>query len=159
MGLRIKLAEKKLKLDEIDRKILNLLQEDARRSFKDMAQRAGVSEATVFVRVRKLVKNGVIKAFKAILDPAIVGKGTLAFIMVKANPSEYTNVLQKLKDMRDVYEIYDVTGPNYAILKVRTESPERLAELIDQVGAIRGVESTETSMVLRNVKEELSLKL
>jgi DNA-binding Lrp family transcriptional regulator len=61
--------------------------------------------------------------------------------------------------MKDVYEIYDVTGPNYAILKVRTESPERLAELIDQVGAIKGVESTETSMVLRNVKEDLSLKL
>ena len=147
------------KIDETDKKILSLLQEDARRSFKDMAQRVGVSEATVFVRVKKLAKAGVIMAFKAILDPAIVGKGTLAFIMVRANPGEYSDVLQKLKGMRDVYEIYDVTGPNYAILKVRTGNPEELAKLIDQIGAVKGIESTETAMVLRNVKEDLSLKL
>jgi Lrp/AsnC family transcriptional regulator for asnA, asnC and gidA len=152
-----KLAQ--IKIDDTDRKILNLLQEDARRSFKDMAQRVGVSEATVFVRVRKLTRAGVITAFKAVLDPAIVGKGTLAFIMMKANPSEYTGVLQKLKELKDVYEIYDVTGPNYAILKVRTENPEKLAELIDQIGTIKGIESTETSMVLRNIKEDLALKL
>jgi DNA-binding Lrp family transcriptional regulator len=149
----------KIKIDETDRKILNLLQEDARRSFKDMAQRVGVSEATVFVRVRKLTKAGVVKSFKAILEPIIVGKGTIAFIMVKAAPNEYPNVLQELKKIKDIYEIYDVTGPSYAILKVRTENPERLAELIDQIGAIRGIESTETSMVLRNVKEDLSLAL
>ena len=53
------------KLDEVDNKILRLLQEDARRSFKDMAGRVNVSEATVFVRVKKLLKNGVIRAFRA----------------------------------------------------------------------------------------------
>ena len=61
-----------LELDDVDRHILNMLQDDARRSFKDIAKKKDVSEATVFFRVRKLVKNGVIKSFRAIVDPKSV---------------------------------------------------------------------------------------
>jgi|YelNatPaOPRAMG01_1025707.scaffolds.fasta_scaffold09024_2 Lrp/AsnC family transcriptional regulator for asnA, asnC and gidA len=146
-------------LDEVDRKILMLLQEDARRSFKDMAGRVGISEATVFVRVKKLVKSGVIKAFRADLDPKAVGKATVALVLLKAEPSLYNEALQELARMEDVYEIYDVTGPYYAILKVRTSSPEELASAIDRIGAVRGVLSTETAMVLRAIKEEKMLKV
>jgi len=148
-----------VKLDETDRSILNMLQEDARRSFKEMSKKVGVSEATVFVRVRKLVKEGVIKSFRATINPTLVGKGTLAFVLLRANPSEYAEALERLSEMDDVYEIYDITGPNYAILKVRMESPEKLAGLIDRIGAIKGVISTETAMALRIVKEEPVIKL
>ncbi|WP_455367490.1 Lrp/AsnC family transcriptional regulator [[Eubacterium] cellulosolvens] len=148
-----------MKLDETDKTIINMLQEDARRSFKDMAKKVGVSEATVFVRVKKLVKAGIIKSFHAIIDPAMVGRGTLAFILLRANPAEYAEALKKLALMPDIYEIYDVTGPNYAILKVRIESPQRLAELIDRIGVIKGVISTETAMVLRTMKENSFINL
>ncbi len=148
-----------MKLDETDRSILNMLQEDARRSFKEMSKKVGVSEATVFVRVRKLVKEGVIKSFRATINPTLVGKGTLAFVLLRANPSEYAEALERLSEMDDVYEIYDITGPNDAILKVPTESPEKLAGLIDRIGAIKGVISTETAMALRIVKEEPVIKL
>jgi len=148
-----------MNLDETDKMILNMLQEDARRSFKDMAKKIGVSEATVFVRVRKLVKAGIIKSFHAILNSNLIGKGTAAFILLRANPNEYAETLKRLTEMDNVYEIYDITGPNYAILKVRTESPEKLAELIDKIGAIKGVISTETAMVLRVMKENPIIKL
>ena len=147
------------RLDNVDRKILALLQEDARRSFKDMASRVGVSEATVFVRVKKLVKNGVVRAFRADLDPKAVGKATIALVLLKADPSLYNEALQELAEIEDVYEIYDVTGPYYAILKIRTGSPEELASVIDRIGAVKGVLSTETAMVLRTVKEEKILKV
>lgn len=147
------------RLDDVDRKILALLQEDARRSFKDMASRVGVSEATVFVRVKKLVKNGVVRAFRADLDPKVVGKATIALVLLKADPSLYNEALQELAEIEDVYEIYDVTGPYYAILKIRTSSPEELASVIDRIGAVKGVLSTETAMVLRTVKEEKILKV
>ena len=148
-----------MKLDGTDRKILNLMQENARRSFKDMAKRVGVSEATIFVRVKKLVNGGVIKAFRAVVDPQVVGKGTLAFVLLKANPNKYDKVLEALSKMEDVYEIYDVTGPHYAILKVRAGSQDELAGIIDKIGSIDGVTSTETDVVLRNVKEDLILHL
>ncbi len=146
-------------LDDVDRKILALLQEDARRSFKDMARRVGVSEATVFVRVKKLVKSGVVRAFRADLDPKAVGKATVALVLLRADPSLYNDALKELSRIGEVYEIYDVTGPYYAILKVRTGSPEELASAIDKIGSVKGVTATETAMALRTVKEEHTLKV
>jgi len=147
-----------LELDDVDRQILNLLQDDARRSFKEIAEEAKVSEATVFVRVKKLMKNSVIKSYKAIVDPKQVGKGTLAFVMLKANPNVYTKVLPTLVDMDEIYEIYDVTGAYYAILKIRTSSTEELATIIDKIGMIEGITGTETTVVLRSIKEEIAIK-
>lgn len=75
-----------VELDEADQKILRELQQDARASFKTIADKAGVSEATVFVRVKKLQEKGVIKGFKAIVDPRAVGKNLTAIVLVRANP-------------------------------------------------------------------------
>lgn len=147
-----------LELDNVDRQILNLLQDDARRSFKDIAKEVKVSEATVFVRVKKLMKNSVIKSYKAIVDPKQVGKGTLAFVMLKANPNVYTKVLPTLVNMNEIYEIFDVTGAYYAILKIRTNSTEELAAIIDKIGMIEGITGTETAVVLRSIKEEIAIK-
>ena len=147
-----------MELDDVDRQILNLLQDNARRSFKEIAEEAKVSEATVFVRVKKLMKNSVIKSYKAIVDPKQVGKGTLAFVMLKANPNVYTKVLPTLVNMDEIYEIYDVTGAYYAILKIRTSSTEELATIIDKIGMIEGITGTETAMVLRSIKEETAIK-
>jgi len=147
-----------LELDDTDRQILNMLQDDARRSFKDIAKEVTVSEATVFVRVRKLLKNGVIRSFKAIVDPKLVGKETLAFVMLKVNPNVYTEVLPILMKMDEIYEIYDVTGAYYAILKIRTRSTEELTAIIDKIGMVEGITGTETAVVLRSIKEELAIK-
>ena len=148
-----------MKIDSTDNKILNMLQEDARRSFKDMAKKIGVSEATIFVRVKKLLDAKVIKRFHAVLDPQLVGKGTMALILLKANPNEYAEALAQLTEIPDIYEIYDITGPSYAILKVRAESSEKLAEIIDRIGSVKGVLSTETAMVLRIIKENSIISL
>ncbi len=147
-----------LELDKTDRHILNLLQDDARRSFKQIANEVNVSEATVFFRVKKLLKNGVIRSFKAIVDPKLIGKETLAFVMLKVNPNVYTKILPILMEMTEIYEIYDVTGAYYAILKIRTKSTEELATIIDKIGMIEGITGTETAVVLRSIKEELSIK-
>ncbi len=147
-----------MELDDTDRQILNRLQDDARRSFKDIAREVNVSEATVFVRVRKLLANKVIKSFKAIVDPGLVGKDTLAFVMLKVNPNIYTKVLPILIGMEEIYEIYDVTGAYYAILKIRTKNTEELATIIDRIGMIEGITGTETAVVLRSIKEESTIK-
>ncbi|HID17003.1 TPA: Lrp/AsnC family transcriptional regulator [Candidatus Bathyarchaeota archaeon] len=136
-----------------------MLQEDARKPFKEMAERAGVSEATIHVRVKRLRREGVIKGFKAIVDPKLVGKATTAFILVKADQRTFSKAMEKVKGMDDVYEVYDVTGSYYAILKVRTKDTEELASLIDKIGSVEGVTATETAVVLRSIKEELTIRL
>ncbi len=147
------------KLDHIDRKILELLQENAKMPYSQIAGQVGISEATVHLRIKKLVSAGVIKRFQAIVDPEKVGKGVTAIIAVVATPQKYSHVLQELEKIEDIYEIYDVTGEYSTILKVRVKSKEELARLIDRVGSIDGVESTKTMYVLRVVKEDHRIRI
>jgi DNA-binding Lrp family transcriptional regulator len=146
-------------LDDVDRKILRRLQEDARISFKEIAKEVGTSEATVFVRVKKLQKSGVIKGFRAILNPTSVGKQLTAFALVKAEPRSYPKMLAQMMGLEDICEIHDVTGAYYSILKMRTTTSEQLAKILDKIGEIEGVAGTETVIVLRTIKEETSVKL
>ena len=149
----------KEKFDTVDRFILNKLQENARRSFKGIADEIGVSEATVFLRVKKLQEKGVIRGFKAILDLEMVGKGTKAIMFLKADPKLYNNVLDELKNMEEVCEIYDVTGAYYTVLKIRAKNNEELSRVLDEIGAISGIITTETSIILKSIREETSIKL
>ena len=147
-------------LDAVDLKILQKLQRDARASFKKIAGEIGVSEATVFVRVKKLQRNGVIKGFKAIVDPKAVGKMLTAIVLVRANPKVYPGMLDAIKKLDEVYEVYDVTGEYYAILKIRTTGTEELSKIIDtEIGLIDGILGTETIIVLRVLKEELGVNV
>jgi len=148
-----------VELDETDRKILRALQEDARASFKNIGKSIGVSEATVFVRVKKLQERGVLRGFKAIVDPQSVGKTLTAIMLIRAQPRSLVGMLDALRRMEEISEIYDVTGQYYSILKIRTNSTEHLSKIIDQIGLIDGVAGTETIIVLRTVKEELGVIL
>lgn len=145
-------------IDAVDRKILEMLQDNARTAFRKIAEEAGVSEATIFIRVRKLREKGVIRRFTALVSPELLGKGLMAFVLVNANPKRLQMVLDALGGMDDVYEVYDVTGTYYAIAKIRTGNREKLAKIIDQIGLIEGVTSTETAIVLRSIKEETRIK-
>lgn len=141
-------------LDETDKAILGFLQDNARTAFRKIAESAGVSEATVHIRVKKLVEKGVIRRFSALVSPEFLGKKLTAFILINSEPKKLHEVLHTLNSMDDVFEVYDVTGTYYAIVKIRTENREKLATIIDEIGLIDGITSTETAIVLRIVKEE-----
>lgn len=145
-------------LDDIDRKILRGLQRDGRSSFKKIGEEAGVSEATVFVRVKKMQEKGIIKSFKAIIEPKSVGK-TLTAIVLVPNPKAFPGMLDALKKFEDIYEIYDVTGEYYSILKIKTGGTDELSKIIDDIGNIDGVAGTETIIVLRTVKEDCGVRV
>ncbi|MEM2375627.1 MAG: Lrp/AsnC family transcriptional regulator [Candidatus Bathyarchaeia archaeon] len=148
-----------MSIDEVDREILRMLQEDARISFRKIAERLNMSEATVFVRVKKLLKKGIIKGFTTIVSPEALGKRMTAFVLISADPKKLQKVLETLSRMKDVYEVYDVTGTYYAIAKVRAEDQTQLARIIDEIGMIDGVTSTETALVLRSIKEEMRISI
>lgn len=144
-------------VDEVDRKIIEMLQDDARVAFRKIAEKVGVSEATVFVRVKKLIENGVIRRFTALVSPELLGKGLTAFVLINADPKRLQHVFEMLAGIEDVYEVYDVTGAYYVIAKIRTSDREKLVKVIDQIGLIEGVTRTETAIVLRSIKEEVRI--
>ncbi len=149
----------KVELDEIDRKLLRILQENAKTPYSRISESLGVSEATVHLRIKKLLKQGVIKGFQAVVDPEKVGKGVLAIIAITATPQKYDCVLEELKKIEEVYEIYDVTGEYYTITKVRVSGRDELAKVLDRIGSIDGVQATRTMYVLRVIKEETKIKI
>jgi len=150
---------RRVTLDAIDKGLLRILQENAKTPYSKISKELGISEATVHLRIRKLVKQGVIKRFQAIVDPEKVGKDVVAIIALTADPRRYEGVLEKLKSMQDVYDIYDVTGEYYTILKVRVGSKDELTRVLDEIGKIEGVESTRTMFVLRVIKEETRIRI
>ena len=145
-------------LDEVDLRILRLLQDDARTPFSRVAKEVGVSEATVHMRVRKLRELGVLRGFQALVDPSSVGKGLTAITLIKADPMKYSEILERLRAIPDVYEVYDVTGEYDAVVKLRSGSREELASLIDDIGRIPGVSATLTMIVLKTIKEETRVR-
>ncbi|MCD6466001.1 Lrp/AsnC family transcriptional regulator [Candidatus Bathyarchaeota archaeon] len=146
------------KIDDIDKEILRMLQDNARVSFRKIAKKLNVSETTIFMRVRKLLRKKVIKRFTAIVSPEMLGKNITAFVLITADPKKLQTVLEMLSKIDDVYEVYDVTGSYYAIVKVRTEDQNKLTKIIDEIGMIDGVMGTETALVLRSIKEETRIK-
>lgn len=148
-----------VELDDLDRVIIINLQNNARTPFSKIAKEAGVSEATIFLRVKRLQQTGVLKAFRAIVSPSKVGKSLTAFILVRADPRKYSEVLNVVRNLEEVTEAYDVTGPYYLILRVDVSNKESLAKVIDLIGGVDGVSSTETAIVLKEVKENVGIKI
>ena len=145
--------------DDLDRIIIKNLQTNARTPFSKIAKEAGVSEATILLRVRRLQQVGIIKSFRAIISPYKVGKSLSAFILVRADPRKYSDVLNVVRNLSEVTEAYDVTGQYYLILRVDVADKESLAKVIDLIGAVEGVSSTETAIVLKEVKENVGIKI
>lgn len=146
-------------LDDLDETILTVLQYDARTSFAELARKLKVSEGTIHMRVKKLREKGVIEGFHARVSPGKMGKGLTAIVSIKAEPSRYSEVLGKIVEMEDAYEVFDMTGEFYAMLKVRAADIENLAKIIDKIGDIEGVTSTRTEVVLKTLKEQHKISI
>jgi Lrp/AsnC family transcriptional regulator for asnA, asnC and gidA len=149
----------KSKIDSRDLEILQTLQNDGRATYSSMARQLKISEAAVYTRINRLIASGYIKKFTAILDENKLNFSIGAFIGLKVSPSKYEAVLKQLALYPEILEIHDVTGDYYALLKVRTKDKESLTNLLDKIGKLDGVISTETKIILRTIKETTSLPL
>jgi len=141
-------------LDDVDRKIIKILQRDSRTPFSRLAKMLNLSESTIHMRVKRLVNEGVIRNFGIDVDLDRIGLNVLALVLIKAEPKKYEEILKKLSESKEIFDIYDVTGEFYALLKVRVKSREELAKVLDYVGKLDGVTSTYTMVVLRTIKEK-----
>jgi len=146
-------------LDEKDLKILEILQDDGRASYSQISRILGMSEAAIYSRIQKLLRLGVIRRFQAILDPDKLGFTLTAFIAVTAHPAKYEDVLKALAEIPEIQEIHDVTGDYYCLVKLRARGKESLAKILDRIGSLDGVASTETRIVLRTIKEDYALPI
>ncbi|GBC86268.1 HTH-type transcriptional regulator LrpC [bacterium HR12] len=135
-------------LDERDLAILAALQEDARATYADIGRRVGLSPSSVHERVRKLEHAGVIRAYRAEVDPHALGLDVTALIAVTPlDPSAPDDLPERVEAFPEVEDCYSVAGEASYVLKVRTRTPERLEDLIRRLREKAGVQ-TRTTVVL-----------
>lgn len=148
-------------LDEIDRQILALLQQDARVANAEIARRVGLAPSAIFQRIRKLEERGVIRGYSARLDARALGFGLTAFVRIQtAAGARAPDVTRQLAAIPEVAEIHRVVGEDCFFLKVRVADTQALEDLLDhRIQPLDPVASTKTTIVLSTGKETLALPL
>ena len=148
-------------IDDLDRQILAILQQDARTPFQEIARSLLVSGGTIHVRVNKLREHGIIKGTKIAIDPILFGYDICAFIGVNLHDAqEHRRVVEQLKAIPEVLEAHFTTGTYALLLKVVAPSTRGLHSfLVDKLQAIGGIQSTETLISLDAcIERELPVK-
>ena len=149
-----------LALDNIDRKILDVLQRDARATNAAIAADVGMTAPSVFERVRKLEQRGVIKAYTVTVDPAAIGKTLTAFIrLTVAYDEKHASGMQAISLDPDVLECYSVAGEDCFVIKTRVNNPGELEELINRIRRQVTVLRSVTMIVLSALKENAPLNV
>ncbi len=147
-------------LDDIDVKILEMLQQKGRTRRNDLAEAVGLSLPSVSERLRKLEEGGIIRGYFATVDPKKVGRDITAFIFVTMDTSRhYHQFLEHAGTSDEILECHAITGEGSHLLKVRTHNTASLEKLLAKLQTWPGVLSTRTNVVLSTAKETLRLKL
>jgi len=143
-------------LDDRDRRILSLVQRDAKLSQAEIARRVGLSTAAVNERLRKLEAAGFVRRYVAVVDPKAVGAGIAAFVEVFVeHPRHEPAFVEHLLGLDEVQECHHITGEFSLLLKIRVRDMEALQQLlIHRINALEGVRQTRTVIVLSTSKEE-----
>jgi Lrp/AsnC family leucine-responsive transcriptional regulator len=146
-------------IDEMDRRILSLLQQDARLANAEIARRVGMAPSATLERLRKLEERGVIQGYEVRLDPRKLGLGLTAFIYVKARDREgEQDTGERLRQHPNVLEVHHIAGEDCFLIKVRATDTEDLGRLLRaDLGVMPGVQSTRTTIVLGTLKESVRI--
>jgi DNA-binding Lrp family transcriptional regulator len=137
-----------MSLDDLDRRLIALLQADARTSAADLARRLGVARTTVLARIARLERQGVITGYTVRLAVDESERGVEAYVGITTEPKSARDVTLRLAALPELRQLCSVSGEFDYLALLRAESPARLDALLDEIGAIEGVRRTTTSVVL-----------
>ena len=140
-------------LDDTDRRIIEVLERDARTSLRGIAEEVGVSLGTVSNRVKKLEDNGVIKDYRVILDSEKIGWNLNVVIGLRIQKGRLIEIQEKIARDNRVYGVYDVTGEFDSMVIARAVDRSDLDDLSKNVLSMDGVVRSVTHLVLNTVKE------
>ena len=149
-----------IKVDKIDRDILNILQLKGRSSASHIAEEIKMSIPAVTDRIKKLQDSGVIMGFTTLLDHRKVGLDISAFItVISESSSHYSDVVRKANKSSEIVQCFTTTGNGSHVLVAITENTNSLEKLLRVIQSWPGVMRTETQMILSSYKKISTLKI
>ncbi|MBU7023268.1 MAG: Lrp/AsnC family transcriptional regulator [Theionarchaea archaeon] len=149
------------KLDELDKRILRKLQEDATTSYKDLASEIGAPESTIYDRTKRLKDQKVIKAVVPLLDGEMIGISTTAYIGVSVHPiSAVEETAWKMAQLEEVLEVHEISGERDILAKVKVRDNAALrAFLMEKIVAIESVHDLNLLICIHTTKEDIRLSI
>lgn len=152
-----------MKLDQIDSKLLVLLQEDTKKTTKELSLVLNLSVTAVYERIKKLEREGIIKKYVALLDRNKINKGFVVFCHVKLIQHTRENIAtfeQQVVQLSEVLECFHVSGDYDYILKVFVENMEEYREfMVTKLTTLQHIGSTQSSFMIEEVKNTTAFKL
>ncbi len=165
MGLRTSVPLKTMtmmeEIDQTDLEILRILQDDCRVTLDEIASKLGMSKSTVYYRIKKLEKMGVILGCHAKLNAEKLNKSFVAIVLVKAKygPGYHEKVGSKLASIHGVTAVYFVFGEWDFVLQIRAGGKDEVLKILEQLMNMEEVERTATLIVAKTIKEDPRLPI
>ncbi|NAL76999.1 Lrp/AsnC family transcriptional regulator [Nitrososphaera sp. AFS] len=147
-------------LDDINLKILDKLGEDSSTPFVEIAKQIGVSDATIHMRVRRMVDAGIINKFTLSVDNDRLGYDHLAFMGINTDPGSVESVIIDLSLVDEVLEVHEMHGTFDLMLKIRAKNLEQMRDIVEnKIRTLPHILETELMPVLKSRKEEQIVSL
>lgn len=152
-----------MKLDDIDKKLVRLLQEDCKKTTKQYAYQTGLSTTAVYERIRRLEKNGVIKHYVALVDKTKITRSFTAFCHVRLaqHTKEHIHHFEReVQKLDAVSECFHISGDYDYILKINVADMGSYREfMVNKLTAIEHIGSTQSSFVINGVKDSTVISI
>lgn len=147
-------------LDDTNLKIIEILSRDSSTAFVEIAKELGVSDATVHIRVRRLITAGIISRFTLLVDNNRLGYDHLAFMGINVEPGFADVVVNDLSKIDEVLEVHEMHGRFDLLLKIRAKNLEEMRDIVEnKIRKLSHVLETELMTVLKTEKEEQIVSL
>lgn len=146
-----------LSLDDLDWKILKIIQENSKQTYSEIGRQLDVAHSTVYDRIRKMEKNGIIKKWTIDIDHEKIGIAYITAIMiVYSDPNEVEDVAKKISEAKEVLELsLSLSEELLIIAKIVASNQEELHSFIaKRVAPIKGVLRIRTSIITKKIKQE-----
>jgi Lrp/AsnC family leucine-responsive transcriptional regulator len=143
-------------MDELDRKILRCLCENARMSASAIGARVNLSVSAVIERIRKMEHSGIIRQYTALVNPTCMGRDICAYISVSLEHPKYNEgFAHAVRHNPHIDECHYVTGDFDFLVKVAVDSTRSLESVLGEIKSIPGVSLTRTLVVLSTIKQDV----
>ncbi len=142
-----------LKIDELDQKILKILEEDGRMSYRQLGKKLGIEESTARKRVLRLREKGVIERFTVEINEATLGRTITAFITVYPSLKNARRVIKEVINFDEVLESYNLSGRCGIFLKAMFGDMKTLNDFITKIRNIGGITGMHTCISLETLKK------
>ncbi len=140
-------------MDEKDKKIIEILLEDGRKSYVEIGKMLNLSEGSIRRRIKKLQEVGIIIGYCAQINPKKLGYNIVSLTGIDTDPEYFLDILNELKKLKEVKKLYTTTGDHMIMAEIWAKNDEEFSNLIfNKIGKIRGVRKICPSIILNQIK-------